>query len=456
MANSNAVLVESLSKKYKLYPSPQARLKEFLHPFHKRYHKEFWALNDVSFQVPQGHTFGVIGRNGSGKSTLLQLITGVIQPTNGMIVSHGKISALLELGSGFNPEFSGRENVMVQASVMGLTTDEIKSQMAEIEAFADLGGFIDQPVKTYSSGMYVRLAFSTAIHVNPDILIVDEALAVGDAKFQSKCFRKFEQFRKDGKTIILVTHDPNAIVRYCDTALLLDNGSLVEMGTPKTIVNHYMELLNTGSLSSKKNDKKDEKPEEVAHAGYQLPDATRLNTPLGEFLKEFHTEDRCPLRNSYNPNEHRYGTRQAEIIDYMIVNKEEYDPAGIRSHDELEIYLKIKFNEDVEFPIYGVTLKTLDGIEVYGNNSWFSESIVHPHSAGSLVLVQMRLNMIVAGGDYFLNLGVACKPPIGDSIALDRRYDLVHLKVLQESRSLGFVDLDATITEYKTLSTVVS
>ncbi|MBF0539111.1 MAG: ABC transporter ATP-binding protein [Nitrospirae bacterium] len=249
MDESIAIAVSNVSKKFRLFDSPKERLMEALHPFKKRYHREFWALQEVSFEVPKGATVGIVGRNGSGKSTLLQVICSVLHPTSGSVTVNGRISALLELGGGFNPEMTGRANVFLNGTVMGLSREEIKGRLPLIEDFADIGEFFDQPVKTYSSGMFVRLAFATAINVDPDILIVDEALAVGDAKFQYKCFKKFLDFQREHKTILFVSHSTESIVKHCDYAVLLEKGRVIEKGQPKAITDYYLDLLFTGQIA---------------------------------------------------------------------------------------------------------------------------------------------------------------------------------------------------------------
>ena len=238
-----AISVTNVSKKFRLFASPSARLAEALHPFRKAYHHEFWALRDISFTVNRGEVLGILGQNGSGKSTLLQIICSVMQATKGDVQAHGRISALLELGAGFNPDFTGRQNVMLNGSIMGFTRKEMQRRMPEIEAFADIGEFFDQPVKTYSSGMSVRAAFAAAIHIDPEILIVDEALAVGDAKFQHKCYARIEDFKARNKTIILVTHDVGQITAHCDRAILLSKGRLVLDGRPRDVVDRYIETI---------------------------------------------------------------------------------------------------------------------------------------------------------------------------------------------------------------------
>lgn len=243
MKSMAAISVKNVSKKYRLFNSPRERFIEALHPFKKKYHREFWALKGVSFEVPAGVTAGIIGRNGSGKSTLLSIISSVLKPSEGAVTVNGRVFALLELGAGFNPMLTGRENVFLKGVILGISKDEMRRRLPDIEAFADIGDFIDQPVRVYSSGMFVRLAFATAINVDPDILIIDEALAVGDAKFQRKCFARFHDFQREGKTILFVSHSTDAVIRHCDTALLLEGGRVVEAGEPKAVVNSYYDLL---------------------------------------------------------------------------------------------------------------------------------------------------------------------------------------------------------------------
>lgn len=246
-----AIRISNLSKCYQIYDAPRDRLKQFVMPrlrritgkTNKQYFSEFWALKDISFEVKKGETVGIIGRNGSGKSTLLQIICGTLTPSNGSVETNGRIAALLELGSGFNPEFTGRENVYMNAAVLGLSKEEVDERFDDITAFADIGQFIDQPVKTYSSGMVVRLAFAVQSQVEPDILVVDEALSVGDAKFQAKCFERLRQLKENGTSILLVTHSSEQIVTHCSTAILLNNGAQLETGEPKHVVNRYMDLL---------------------------------------------------------------------------------------------------------------------------------------------------------------------------------------------------------------------
>ncbi|HNW40152.1 MAG TPA: ABC transporter ATP-binding protein, partial [Candidatus Omnitrophota bacterium] len=239
MSSEVVLKIENIGKRYEIYNAPHHRLLQTLFRGRKQFYKEFWALRDVSFEVKRGECVGIIGRNGSGKSTLLQVVTGTLEPTLGKVEVRGRVSALLELGSGFNPEFTGRENVYVNGAILGLSKAEMDKKFDEIAAFADIGEFIEQPVKIYSSGMYVRLAFAIAINVDPDILIIDEALSVGDIRFQVKCYRKLEEFREKGKTIVFVSHSSTDVVRLCNRAIWLDSGSIRKSGISKNIVEEY-------------------------------------------------------------------------------------------------------------------------------------------------------------------------------------------------------------------------
>ncbi len=250
MKNENAIIVKDLSKSYYLYNKRSDRVKEAFHPFRKKYHNPFNALKNVSLSIQKGETVGIIGRNGSGKSTLLQVICGILKPTGGSVEKNGRISALLELGAGFNPEFTGRENVYINGAIFGLKREEIDERFESIEAFADIGIYIDQPVKSYSSGMYVRLAFAVAVNARPDILIVDEALAVGDTLFQSKCFAKFKEFQKKDVTILFVSHSMDLVTRYCSKAYLLDKGEIVSEGASKHVVDAYNRLIVNNSIQA--------------------------------------------------------------------------------------------------------------------------------------------------------------------------------------------------------------
>ena len=270
----NAISVKDVTKIYKMYDKPMDRLKEALHPRHREYHRKFYALNNISFQVKKGETVGIIGTNGSGKSTILKIITGVLSPTEGTVDVEGSISALLELGAGFNSDYTGIENIYMNGTMMGFSRKEMEAKLPDILDFADIGDFVYQPVKTYSSGMFVRLAFALAINVEPEILIVDEALSVGDVFFQSKCYRRMEEIRRNGTTILMVTHDMGSIIKYCDKVVLLNRGSFVAEGAPGHMVDLYKKILanQMDSLSQELAGNHDDSGAEAAKPAADRPE----------------------------------------------------------------------------------------------------------------------------------------------------------------------------------------
>ena len=444
----NVVTVSQLSKCFKLYSGPKERVKEWVHPFRKIYHHPFWALKDITFSIRKGETLGIIGQNGSGKSTLLQIITRVMSPTSGSVHVDGKISALLELGTGFDGELSGRANLFLSGSMMGLSKREVEQRIPLIEEFAAIGEFIDQPVKLYSSGMFVRLAFSAAIHVDPDILIIDEALAVGDIKFQNKCYRKFREFKAQGKTIIFVTHSTDLIAKHCDRAILLDQGQMMMDGDPNDVINFYLELLLgvTDSESNKSNT--DEViTEEIPTAAIDIPEQLiKTNPEIELFISRDVDSDQCKKNPTYNHNEHRYGNNKANIIDFVVLTNGKENPLQIDAHSPVLVYVKYRFFDRVNRPIYGFTLKTLDGVEVFGSNSLFEKISVRTRNVGDISVVEFQLPVSLIGGEYFISIGVA-EYLDGETPALDRRYDMIHLKIRNQSSRYGIVDLSMNIKE---------
>lgn len=441
--NEIAVSLRNISKKYKLFNSPKERLWEALHPFNKKYHREFWALKDLSLDIYKGQTVGIIGRNGSGKSTLLQVICSILRPTSGSVTVNGRISALLELGAGFNPEFTGRDNVFLNGALMGFSREEMKERMPVIEAFADIGEFIDQPVKIYSSGMFVRLAFAAAINVDPDILVVDEALAVGDAKFQHKCYQKFLEFQEAGRTIIFVTHDSNAIVKHCDYAFLLENGAVMESGKPNDVVNRYMDVLEGRNISkncsvSKTSTTFQQKSENSIHK--------LEKSELEKFLAEIPSTDNCIYRNSYNKNECRQGNKRAEIVDYFVVCGDKPDPVTVYSGDLVDIYIKAKFHQPVKSPVAGFSIKTVDGIIILGFNSYYTTTSIQPIKSSEIVIFKFSIKMNLQSTDYFIDLGIAEKIHEGYEV-FDRRCAVIHLNVQWSRLFDGLVYLETTFQE---------
>lgn len=437
-AVESAISVRNLSKKYRRFATTADTLKELLHPFGKKYHDEFWALKGVSFEVKKGETIGLIGRNGSGKSTLLQVLCGILQPTSGTVRVSGRVAALLELGAGFSPDFSGRENVYMNGALMGLSRQEMDDRFSLIAEFAEIGDFMEQPVKTYSSGMYVRLAFAVAINVDPDILIVDEALSVGDIKFQAKCFRKLEEFQNAGKTMIIVTHSMEQIVRHCTRAVLVDGGYVLAEGEPLTVSNIYMDLLFGKEPALKIGARK-------AEATVAVDSDATSRDAVENFLVS--GDDRFSGRKSYNKNEYRWGDRTAEIIDYLVVSGAEADPLRCKTDEPLSIYLKTRFHREVKDPIIGLFIKTVDGIMVSSQNSRDSgEAVVGVKGKGDVVVYRFSFAPRLVGGEYLISVGVA-EDVAGEIIPLDRRYDSIHLSFVSRGSSGGLVDLDMKIEE---------
>jgi lipopolysaccharide transport system ATP-binding protein len=440
MSSEIAIKVENLSKCYQIYDKPRDRLLQMLARGRKQYFREFWALKDVSFEIKKGETVGIIGRNGSGKSTLLQMICGTLNPTSGSIQASGRIAALLELGSGFNPEFTGRENVYMNAAVLGLEREEIEVRFDDIAAFADIGDFMEQPVKTYSSGMMVRLAFAVQAMVAPDILIVDEALAVGDAKFQAKCFERLKQLKDNGTSILLVTHSSEQIVAHCTHALLLNAGSVLGKGEPRHVVNRYMDLLFG---------------KERKELSLQAPPVTP--TPVSP------RENVSPLLNSvedvfathvgYNPHEYRWGDGAATILDFYLEADGEPYPSAITTGQVITLAVSIKFHAELVRPIFGITIKTKEGVTVYGVNSETLEidEFKSQGQNGSVAQAEAVFCCRLAAGDYFISLGIATKQ--GDEVLPhDRRYDAIHLQVLPVTTFFGLVDLGLKLTAKRVAS----
>jgi lipopolysaccharide transport system ATP-binding protein len=452
-----AISLQNVSKKFRLFNSPQERLLEALHPFNKKYHKEFWALKDINFEVKKGVTFGIIGRNGAGKSTLLQIICSILRPTFGTVTVRGRISALLALGAGFNPEFTGRQNVLMNGTLMGFSSEEMKKRLPEIEAFADIGEFIDQPMKIYSSGMSLRLAFAAAINVDPDILVVDEALAVGDAKFQYKCYQKFIEFQKANKTIILVTHDMNAIVRHCNQAILLENSSIAYIGLPKEVVHAYHEFILSGGFSEGKDSKNlSPLPEENINNSIHIlssPEVSSKDHVIDEFILKTPQNESYSQRKSYNRNEYRFGDKRGEIIDYFIVSNGAKDITEIFSGDTIDIYIKARFYDSIESPLYGFAIKTIDGVYIYGSNTKFYNTQVCAVEKGNVVVLRFSILMSLAPGNFFIDLGLAERSGDRD-VPLDIREGVIHLYVIERKHFDGLAELKTRCEEIMIYKTV--
>lgn len=438
MTPSVAIHLNDISKKYQIYSSPKDRLKEILSPKKIKHHQEFWALKNIELTIPMGQTIGILGLNGSGKSTLLQIISSVLQPSSGSLKVNGKVSALLELGAGFNPQLTGLENAKLNLAIMGLTQKKIDDALPIIRDFADIGDFFFQPVHTYSSGMFARLAFATAIHVDPDILIIDEILSVGDAKFQQKCFKKFAHFQEAGKTILFVTHDRFSIARLCSMAILLHKGELLEVGSPKEVVESYSLLLS--DAHTKIQSVTDSEPPVKKTAFSKIP---KGNNILDFFSAEDDT-DKCSLNLTYNKHEFRYGTQEASIINYAFVVNEELNPRQFFSGSLVKLYLLVKFQREVDAPIVGYTVKSKDGVLASCSNSRWLEEALLPKKAGSRGVYCFSIDLNLCEGDWFIDLAVADSE---SGPLLDNREGLIHIEILPNPSSKGIALLNTKICE---------
>jgi lipopolysaccharide transport system ATP-binding protein len=408
-----ALAVRNVSKCFNVYERPHHRLLQGICRGRRRYFREFWSLRDIDLDVRRGEVVGIIGRNGSGKSTLLQVISGTLAPTAGSVAVHGRLAALLELGAGFNPEFTGRENVAMSGAILGLDASEVRARFEEIAAFADIGAFIDRPVRTYSSGMYVRLAFAVAACVEPDVLVVDEALAVGDAKFQAKCFRRFDQLTARGTTVVLVTHALDLVTRCCSRAVLLDGGRLRFDGAPKDAVNAYLDLVfgaaRAGALDA---------------AAPEMPPGPRIGVHGMAWDAAGFSG-----RPGYSPHEFRWGSGEAQIVDFAVTTDGTSRTAALATGRPMLVVIWVRFHRSVQMPIYGLTIKTPDGTTVFGGNSRDrGRPLLRPAAAGDVVEVAFRVDQALGAGDYLLSVGVA-EQRGAEVIPLDRRYDAIHVTV---------------------------
>ncbi len=411
MSSETAIRVENLGKCYQIYEKPRDRLLQMLFRGRRQFFREFWALRDVSFRIAIGEVVGIVGRNGSGKSTLLQLVCGTLNPTTGTVRASGRVAALLELGAGFNPEFTGRENVYMNGALLGLAREEIDARYEEICAFSEIGDFIHEPVKTYSSGMYVRLAFATAIHCDPDILVIDEALAVGDIFFQQRCFQRLKAMKEAGKTILFVSHDLNSVQLLCDRAILLHEGRMVVLATPKLVTNEYVRMHSGDDAAL---------PKPETGLASSLPDAA-------------------------SAGEYRYGDRRARILAFGIRKLGDEVPVDVVELNETtEIYMRVQFLAPCRNPVGAFYLKDRRGTELYSGNTHYLGQPIGARSPGDVIELVFTQDMSVAPGEYTLSFGVS-EFVDGISHPMDRRYDAGKLVVSSPQTVIGVVDLRSRV-----------
>ena len=419
-----AIEVKELEKAYKLYDKPSDRLREALGLTRKKRYKEHYALKGVDMTIYQGETVGIIGTNGSGKSTILKIITGVLNPSKGSVSVNGRISALLELGTGFNMEYNGIENVYLNGTMMGFSIKEIDAKMKDILSFADIGEYVYQPVKTYSSGMFVRLAFAVAINIEPEILSVDEALSVGDVFFQTKCYHKFEEFKKMGKTILFVSHDLSSISKYCDRVVLLNQGVKLGEGTPKEMIDAYKQVLvGQYPLSEEGEDNLLDDKDIEAAAAAQADGAETLR----------------------NPDLLEYGTKSAVIEDYYVTDEADRRSNAIIKGQQCSVHMTVRFMEDLPAPIFAFTIKNIKGVEITGTNTMVEKAFLEPVKAGSVKHITFTQNIDLQGGEYLLSLGVTGYEN-EDFQVYHRLYDVMNLTVISDKDTVGYYDTNTRIT----------
>jgi len=394
------LLVQNVSKRYRLYRTPFDRIRE-LNPLRKRpLHSDFWALQDISFSVERGEVVSLVGPNGCGKSTLLQVISGILQPTTGRVVTRGRVAALLELGAGFNPEFSGRENVFINGEIMGVSRAEMEQKLPLIEAFAEIGDFIERPVKEYSSGMYVRLAFSTAIHVNPDILIVDEALAVGDAVFANRCIRKFEELREKKTTVLFVSHDLGLVKQLSNRAIFLLNGRIQAEGTPKHVIDKYIAVVL-------------------------------------ERQKAFESAD----RRLHPAASNRHGDGSSEILDVALLGANGLPCAVIESGETVTIGIRTLFRRDRVEPMVGILIRNRIGMEIYGTNTTIEHVDLGSFQHGEELEIEFRFECWLTPQQYTVTVATQ----YNDGSSHDWLDDVLAFEVISDRVAAGVTDLRAKI-----------
>ncbi|HGS4674566.1 ABC transporter ATP-binding protein [Vibrio cholerae] len=426
-----SIVVSNVSKSFKSYPNRWSKLAEWLLPIKSKRHSIKTVIKDVSFTINPGESVGIMGVNGAGKSTLLKMITGTTHPSNGSINIAGRVSAMLELGMGFHPDFTGRENVYMSGQLLGLSISDINSLMLQIEDFAEIGDYIDQPVRIYSSGMQVRLAFSVATAVRPDILIIDEALSVGDSYFQAKCYKRISEFKSAGTTLLLVSHSVGDVVKHCDRAILLKNGYVNADGPSRDVTNIYLDTLFG---KKEKQPKSDNSAENMVVASSDLI----FNG----------SSDLFSTRPGYNKNEHRWGKGGAIILDYKVVCGNDIYPIRIESGSKTDFYFKVRFECDYDSVVPGFLVKTLEGIFLYGTNSFVAREGRERISvkAGDIQVYKFTLPMLLNEGNYLISFGISSGDPLYELIPLERRYDSVMISVFKHVQFWGLTDLQASFT----------
>ena len=427
----NVIEIKDLVKKYKMYGKKKDRLVEIMFPKVQR-HTDFTAMNHLNLNVKKGEVVGILGKNGAGKSTLLKMITGVVVPTFGTIKVNGKISSLLELGTAFNMDLTGEENIYQHGQVMGLTREEIENSKQKIIDFADIGDHLYQPVKTYSSGMFARLAFSCAINVNPEILIVDEVLSVGDMAFQLKCFKKFEEFKSQGKTILFVTHNVSDILKNCTRTIILSEGTKIFDGDVKEGVELYKKIITGNMPKTGATEEKKEKEDKQEKKNNKQKDTSTWKSHFNE-----------------NPNLIEYGNLDAEVIDYGIFDENDNYLSAIDNDKIIKLKSKVRFNKDVDNPIFTMTIKNFNGIEIVGTNTMLEKIYPGKFKKGDIVTTEFIQKLPIAPNKYTLSFSCTHINANGELEVLNRKYEALLIEILSSKDCVGLLRIDPKINIIK-------
>lgn len=427
--SENIIEIKNLKKDYKMYTSKKARLLEAVLPFYKN-HETFSAIDGLDLELKKGEVLGILGKNGAGKSTLLKMITGVVTPTSGEIKVNGKISSLLELGAAFNSELTGIENIYQHGQVMGLTNEQIEATKQDIIDFADIGDHLYQPVKTYSSGMFARLAFACAINVDPDILIVDEVLSVGDMAFQLKCFKKFEQFKEKGKTILFVTHNVTDVIRNCTRAIIINGGKKIYDGDVKGGVEKYKKIIVKLDEDREKIEENEKLKQEQ-----DVRNIKTVNVPQGEWKKNY----------TINPNIIEYGNGQADLIDFGIFDTDGNILTSIENDKEVVLKSKVVFHDKVTDPIFTMTVKDFKGLDMMGTNTVQEKIVTGVFEKGDTAVAEFRQKLSLAPNKYTLSFSCTHFNANGELEVLSRKYDALLVEITSNKDCVGLYRLDSDI-----------
>lgn len=452
------ISVDQVSKVYRLYDKPIDRLLESISLRKKSYHKDFYALRDISFSVGRGEAVGIIGTNGSGKSTMLKIITGVLSATTGKVESRGSICALLELGAGFNQDYTGIENIYMNGTMMGFSKAEMDEKLPAILEFADIGDFVYQPVKSYSSGMFVRLAFALYISIDPEVLIVDEALSVGDVFFQAKCYHRMDELKRKGTTILMVTHDLGSVMKYCDRVVLFHKGEKVGEGLPGQMVDKYKKILagkdpHAEQFMEEQNFLGNVDEEAVDTAG-----STETNENAGSDFGRISTGNAgeagasSPKPTGFmkdhltlNPSSQQYGNGKAEILDFGVLDKDGRPSNVLLKGEEFSIKERIVFHDDIAAPIFTFTIKDKRGMDLSGTNTLFEGKEIPAVKKGDEYYCTFTQRMNLQGGEYLLSISCTGFEE-GEHTVYDRKYDITSITVLSNKNTVGIYDMESEVT----------